>query len=222
MSEMWKCPKCGRELENEEQKHFCGKIITIDDYINDQPVEVQPLLQAIRKTIHVAAPNAIEKISWKMPTFWQGENLVHFAAFKKHIGLYPGGEAVGVFATQLEGYKTSKGTIQFPLNRLIDHQLIADIVSWRVSQVECGMSLKTEPEFKVHSAMPNFITDALNQCNLWERYNARPPYQQEDYIGWITGEKQEKIQQKRLYQMLEELKVGNAYMGMVYSAKGEE
>jgi len=61
-----------------------------------------------------------------------GENLIHFAAFKKHLGLYPGGEAVGAFAERLIGYKTSKGAIQFPLDKPIDFDLIADIVRWRV------------------------------------------------------------------------------------------
>jgi uncharacterized protein YdhG (YjbR/CyaY superfamily) len=133
---MWKCPKCGREFKNAEQNHFCSKITTIDDYILDQPIEVQPLLQAVRKTIRTAAPDATEKITWRMPTFWQGENIVHFAAFKKHIGVFPGGEAVGVFKERLTGYKTSKGTIQFPLDKPIDHRLIADIVSWRVEQAK--------------------------------------------------------------------------------------
>jgi uncharacterized protein YdhG (YjbR/CyaY superfamily) len=63
-----------------------------------------------------------------MPTFWQGENLIHFAAFKKHIGLYPGGEAIAVFAERLPGYKTSKGAIQLLLAKPIDYELIADIV----------------------------------------------------------------------------------------------
>jgi uncharacterized protein YdhG (YjbR/CyaY superfamily) len=108
----------------------------IDDYIAGCPVEVQPLLQAIRETIRAAAPEAAEKISYQMPTFWQGKNLIHFAVFKNHIGVYPGGEAVGVFAERLTGYTTSKGTIQFPLNRPIDCELIADIVRWRLEQIK--------------------------------------------------------------------------------------
>jgi uncharacterized protein YdhG (YjbR/CyaY superfamily) len=71
-----------------------------------------------------------------MPTFWQGENLIHFAAFKKHIGLYPGGEAIPEFAERLAGYKTSKGAIQLPLGKPIDYELIRDIVRWRVKQTE--------------------------------------------------------------------------------------
>lgn len=133
---MWKCQKCGREFNNTEQDHFCLKPSSIDDYIAAQSADVQPLLQSIRETIRANAPGATEKISWRMPTFWQGGNLIHFAAFKKHIGLYPGGEANTEFAGRLAGYKTSKGAIQLPLDKPIDHELIADIVRWRVKQVE--------------------------------------------------------------------------------------
>ncbi len=128
----WKCPKCGREFKSTHQDHYCVKVNVIDEYIALQPADVQPLLQNIRETIRAAAPEATEKISWRMPTFWQGENLIHFAAFKSHIGLYPGAEAVEVFAGRLTGYKTSKGAIQLPLGKPIDYQLIADIVRWRV------------------------------------------------------------------------------------------
>ncbi len=216
---MWKCPKCGREFKNAEQSHFCGKIITIDDYIADQPVEVQPPLQAVRKTIRAAAPNATEKISWQMPTFWQGENIVHFAAFKNHIGIYPGGEAVGVFAERLASYKTSKGSIQLPLDQPINHRLIADIVRWRVEQAKSGVSAYAEPTARERYPMPDFISAALDRSSLWGRYRARPPYQQNDYIGWITRGKREETCQKRLAQMLEELQSGDAYMGMAYNAR---
>lgn len=219
---MWKCLRCGREFKNTNQDHYCGKISTIDEYIADQPAEVQPLLQSVRETIRAAAPDAVEKISWQMPTFWQGENIVHFAAFKKHIGLFPGGEAVGVFADRLEGYKTSKGTIQFPLEKPIDHNLIGDIVRWRVGQAKGGKSTFTEPVRRERYAMPDFIATALDQSNLWKHYSARPSYQQNDYIGWITRGKREETRQKRLTQMLEELQAGDAYMGMAYNAKGHE
>lgn len=132
---MWKCPTCGREFKNIEQGHFCGKFSNIEEYIAIQSEDVQPLLQSIRETIRAAAPEAIEKISWQMPTFWQGENLIHFAAFKKHIGLYPGGEATSEFAERLVGYKTSKGAIQLPLGKPIDDQLITDIVRWRINKL---------------------------------------------------------------------------------------
>ena len=107
----------------------------VDDYIKEQGAEVQPLLQSVRETIRANAPGAVEKIAWHMPTYWQGENLIHFAVFKKHIGLYPGADAVLHFADRLQGYKTSKGAIQLPLSKPIDLDLIADIVRWRIEQV---------------------------------------------------------------------------------------
>lgn len=135
---MWKCPKCGREFKNTEQDHFCVKPNSIDEYIAAQPEDLRPRLQKIRETIRAAAPGATEKISWRMPTFRQGENLIHFAAFKKHIGLYPGGEATYEFAERLAGYKTSKGAIQLPLDKPVDYELIADIVRWRVKREAKG------------------------------------------------------------------------------------
>ncbi len=133
---MWQCPKCGRTFKNTDQSHTCGKINTIDEYIAMQPESVRPLLEKIRETIRSAAPNTIEKMSWQMPTFWQRENLIHFAAFKNHIGIYPGGEATAFFAERLTNYKTSKGAIQLPLNKPIDFDLIADITKWRVAQIK--------------------------------------------------------------------------------------
>jgi uncharacterized protein YdhG (YjbR/CyaY superfamily) len=112
------------------------EIDSIAAYIADQPAEFRPLLEHVRETIRAAAPNAVEKISWRMPTFWQGENLIHFAVFKNHLGIYPGGEAVGAFAERLADYHTSKGAIQFPLGKPIDYELIADIARWRVAQAQ--------------------------------------------------------------------------------------
>lgn len=132
---MWQCSKCGREFKRNNQDHYCIPINAIDEYIAEQAEDVQPLLQKIRETIHAAAPDAEERISWRMPTFWQGRNIIHFAAFKKHIGLYPGDKAVAAFAERLKDYKSSKGAIQLPLNKPIDYELIADITRWGVSQL---------------------------------------------------------------------------------------
>ena len=136
---MWQCTKCGREFKNQNQSHYCGKINTVDEYISAQITDIQPILHKIRETICVNAPNAIEKMAWQMPTFWQDENLIHYAAHKKHISVYPGEAATQFFADRLTEYITtgaSVGTIKFPLNKPIDYDLIADIVRWRVQQVE--------------------------------------------------------------------------------------
>ena len=106
------------------------KMNPIDEYIATQDEAVQQRLNAVRDTIHTAIPDAIEKISYQMPTYWKGRNIIHFAAFKNHIGFYPGGEAPAVFADRLKDYKTSKGTIQFPLDKELPLELIAEISVW--------------------------------------------------------------------------------------------
>ncbi len=130
-SAMWICPKCGRSFKNTGQNHYCGKApATIEEYILAQPEEAQPYLRQINETIKASIPETKEKISWSMPTYWKGRNLIQFAAAKKHIGLYPGPEAVEAFAGQLTEYKTSKGTIQLPYNKPLPLELIAEIAKW--------------------------------------------------------------------------------------------
>ena len=108
------------------------KPASIDEYIAAQPEDIKPILNKIRQTIRKAAPKAIEKISWGMPTFWQNKNIIHFAVFKKHIGIYPGNISHTPFEKKLSGYRTTKGAIQFPLNKPIDYNLIAEITKFKV------------------------------------------------------------------------------------------
>ena len=103
---------------------------TIDEYIAMQDEAVQPWLQEVRGIIHSAIPEAEERISWSMPTFWKGRNLIHFAASKKHLGLYPGDEATRVFAEALKDFDVSKGTIRIPWNRALPETLIREIARW--------------------------------------------------------------------------------------------
>jgi uncharacterized protein YdhG (YjbR/CyaY superfamily) len=128
---MWQCPKCGREFKNQNQDHFCGEPPkTIDEYITAQPNSVQPVLHQLRDTIRAALPGAEERISWSMPTYWNKHNIIHFAAFKKHIGLYPGDKAVEHFADRLTGYRTSKGAVQLPYIKPLPLTLIEEIAKW--------------------------------------------------------------------------------------------
>jgi uncharacterized protein YdhG (YjbR/CyaY superfamily) len=110
------------------------KINTFDEYTGQFPPEIQERLVALRETIHNAAPEAAEKISWRMPTFVQNGNLVHFAAHKNHIGLYPGPAAIEAFADRLTGYESSKGAIQFPNKTPLPLELIREIVLYRIEQ----------------------------------------------------------------------------------------
>lgn len=128
---MWTCPKCGRSFKNQNQAHYCGaKPETIDAYIAAQPEKVQPVLHNVRNAIRTAIPEAEERMSWSMPTFWKGHNIIHFAANKNHLGLYAGTEATEAFAKKLTGYKVSKGSIQFPYAQPIPLDLIAEIAAW--------------------------------------------------------------------------------------------
>ena len=126
----WKCPKCGREFTRVEQPHYCGKPTTVEEYIAAQEESVQPRLQALRAILRAAIPEAEERISWSMPTYWKGQNLIHFSASKKHLGLYPGGEATTVFAEELKGLDVSKGTIRLPYDRPLPEELITRIARW--------------------------------------------------------------------------------------------
>jgi len=108
----------------------------IDKYIRQFPDEVQAILEKIRRTIRQTAPAATETISYGIPTFdLDGQHLVHFAAFKKHIGFFPTASPIPVFQKELSGFKTSKGTIQFPLDQAVPYDLIKQIVEYRVRQV---------------------------------------------------------------------------------------
>ncbi len=109
---------------------------TIDEYNSAFSEEIQSTLDLIRQTIRDAAPNAIETINYQMPTFkLNNKNLVHFAAYKKHIGFYPAPSAIERFNDELLSYKWSKGAIQFPLDRPIPHDLIKRIVIFRVKEL---------------------------------------------------------------------------------------
>lgn len=106
----------------------------IDEYIAAFPPGIQESLQKIRATIRAAAPNTEEAIKYRMPTFVLHENLVHFAAFKNHIGFFPTSSGIAAFSKDLKGYKTSKGTVQFPFDRPIPFGLIKRIVRFRAKE----------------------------------------------------------------------------------------
>lgn len=106
----------------------------IDSYIAAYPKDAQALLNVVRATIKKAAPKAEEKISYGIPTFTLNGNLVHFGAFKTHIGFFPGASGVASFKKELSIYKTSKGTIQLPLDKKLPLPLITKIVKFRVKE----------------------------------------------------------------------------------------
>jgi len=110
------------------------KFKDVDEYIAKSPKEIRKTLVEIRKTIHEAAPYATERISYGMPAFVLNGNLVYFAAFKNHIGFYPTSSSIVVFKKELSPYKTSRGAIQFPIDKPIPYPLITKIVKFRVKE----------------------------------------------------------------------------------------
>lgn len=115
-------------------KTINAQIDSIDTYIAQFPDEVQTRLQQLRKTILKLAPGATEAMSYQIPTFKLNGNLVHFAAFKKHIGFYPGATGIAAFQDELAGYKSAKGSVQFPLDQALPLDLVKKIVKFRVAQ----------------------------------------------------------------------------------------
>lgn len=116
---------------------------SIDQYIATFPAEIQMILQELRNTIQAAAPTAQEKISYQMPTFFLKGNLVHFAAFKNHIGFYPAPQGIAAFQKELSAYKGAKGSVQFPIDQPLPLDLIRRIVEFRAAENLHNAELKT-------------------------------------------------------------------------------
>ncbi len=111
-----------------------NKPASVDEYIQSFPSDIQAILQEVRQVIRSAAPQAEEGISYQMPAFKLNGILVYYAAFKDHISLFPTASGVEAFKDEVTGYQTSKGTIQFPLDRPLPLDLIRRIVQFRVKE----------------------------------------------------------------------------------------
>ncbi len=111
-----------------------SSINSIDDYIATFPKDIQKILKELQSTIKAAAPDAEEKISYQMPTFFLNGNLVHFAAFKKHIGFYPTPSGIEAFQKELSVYDGAKGSVQFPIDEPMPLKLISRIVKFRAAE----------------------------------------------------------------------------------------
>ena len=114
----------------------------IEDYIAGFPRDVQAKLQKLRAVIRKAAPEAVEMIKYRMPTFVLHENLVHFAAFPRHVGFYPTPSAIRAFGAELADYESAKGSVQFPLDQPVPFALIERMVAFRVREVRGKMEAR--------------------------------------------------------------------------------
>lgn len=116
---------------------------TVDEYIAAFPEDIRALLEAMRATIRAAAPDASERISYQIPTFTLHGNLVHYAAFKRHIGFYPTSSGITAFQDELAGYKQSRGAVQFPLDQPLPLELVARITRYRADENRARAVAKT-------------------------------------------------------------------------------
>lgn len=121
----------GKGFVMEEKK---GHPTTIDEYIAQFPEDVQQIMVKIRAVIKESAPGAVEKISYQMPAFYLKGTLVWFGAHQRHIGFYPTGSGIEAFKAELSAYKSSKGAVQFPLDKPMPYELISKIVKYRVAE----------------------------------------------------------------------------------------
>jgi len=117
------------------------KYKSVDEYIASFPKNVRDILENMRRVIRETAPSAEEAISYGIPTFKLNGNLVHFAAYKNHIGFYPASSGIVAFKKELFRYKRSKGTVQFPIDKPIPFNLVKKIVRYRVKE---NLSLSAE------------------------------------------------------------------------------
>ncbi|HET9057803.1 MAG TPA: DUF1801 domain-containing protein [Chitinophagaceae bacterium] len=116
----------------------------IDEYIAQYPEEIRKILTGVRRIIKENVPSETEeKISYGIPTFFFKKNLVHFGAYKNHIGFYPTSSGMRAFANEISAYKHSKGAVQFPISQPIPYSLIAKIVKFRVKEIQNSMPKKT-------------------------------------------------------------------------------
>ena len=115
---------------------------TIDDYIKSLPTNVQQIVESIRQTVRAAAPDSVETIAYQMPTFkWKGKSLIHFGAWKAHIGLYPIPAGSAAFEKKLSKYTTGKGTVRFLIREPIPHDIVRAMVTLRMKEISGAAGL---------------------------------------------------------------------------------
>ncbi|MCD4826385.1 MAG: DUF1801 domain-containing protein [Acholeplasmataceae bacterium] len=109
------------------------QIDTVEQYIHSFPLDIQEILNRLRKLSLSCSKDLIEKMSYQMPTYHLKKNMIHFAAFTNHIGIYPGPKAIVVFKDQLKAYKCGKGSIQIPLNKPFPYDLYKDLLLYNIN-----------------------------------------------------------------------------------------
>lgn len=128
---MWKCPRCGREFRNNNQAHYCGAApVTVEEYIERQDEAVQAYLMELHGLICAAVPGIKQSIAWSMPSYGEKSASIQFAAFKKHVSLYVGADAIAQFEAELKPYECKKAAVYFKYAEPLPAELIANLTRW--------------------------------------------------------------------------------------------
>ncbi|WP_282801649.1 YdeI/OmpD-associated family protein [Secundilactobacillus kimchicus] len=189
----------------------------IEMYIHQFSESQQQLANALYGLLRELLPEAEERINYAMPTFWQGKAIVYFGISKHHVGFYPTAEPIAHFAAELSSYQTTKGAIHLSLDQPLPKELITKIVRYRLAHL--NDRAVSPRQSRPRQVMPEEVFEALKQADVMTVYEARPPYQRNDYLSWIKRAKRPATQAKRLAQMVAELQQGDTYMKMAWSPK---
>ena len=183
------------------------KFTNIDEYHALQPAEFLGILEDLRLAIKQAAPEATETISYGMPAFKLKKDLVYYALNKKHIGFYPTPNPIEYFKKELEPYKTSKGAIQFPIDKPLPLTLIKKIVQFRVDEVKNSLiiSILSGVVHEIPEDMAQVLTADLDLLELW---NNLTPIQRNEWICWVTIVKTAETRSEHIQRMIEEIQEG--------------
>ncbi len=188
----------------------------VDAYLESVPGKARVALKKIRALARKAAPGAVEKLSYGMPSvFLDGKVVAYFAAFKDHVGLYPPVRGEASLVAEAAPYAGPKGNLKFPLDAPMPYPLIRKVLRGHAESVRAASAARARRE---RHPMPGLVKKALAARGLTAAYRARPPYQQNDYLGWIANAKTPATQARRLAQMLDELERGGVYMRMRHEA----
>ncbi len=205
------------------------KPLTVDEYIAAAPAEAQPALEALRATVRAAVPEAEEGMGWDIATYALGRGRFHFGYGKGFVSVYPGADGIVRFADELAGFSMSKGTARFPLAddprdlHGLPLDLVARMAQWCLREEPAERAAAPHGEKgapRQRRPMPDYVREALEAASLMDAYLARPPYQRNDYLGWITRPKREATRRAHLTQMLDELARGDVYMKMPWHGPG--
>lgn len=189
---------------------------SVDEYISAFAPKVRAILRRVRRVVRSAAPKAEEVISYRMPALRQNGILIWYAAFTSHIGLYPPIRGDAKLVREAARYAGERGNLRFPFDEPIPYRLIAALTKLRARQAEVSVLRRK----RRRNPMPSPVRKALRSRGLMAAYRARPPHQQNDYLGWIAQARLPETRAKRLAQMLAELAGGTRYMKMRWKKRG--